>query len=447
MLTGESKPVSKQKGNEVFAGTLNLNGKIAVKITESLKNTRLSKIIEAVEEAQNKKAPIQNLADKIVGYFVPVVISISLGTFFYWYYSINNFTDAFLNAISVMVIACPCALGLATPLAVLIATGKIAKTGAIVKNGDTVEILSKVKSFCFDKTGTITKGKLEISEIITFGIKKEKLLSYAASAEIKSNHLISKAILKAYEKELYEVKDFKEIPGKGIKAKINNDIIVIGNKKLIEENEIILTNQQNNEYQKLMSKGYTIVIVAVNDKISGFIALSDVLRENSKEVLIKLLKLGIKSIVLTGDNLESAKIILKDFKDIEIFAEINPFEKQSIIKKLKYNNFVAMVGDGINDAPALIEADVGLAIGKGTDIAVESSDIVLLRDDLNIIPSILKISRSSLKIIKQNLFWAFSYNLVTIPLAVSGKIHPVFSAVLMSISSLFVVFNSLRIGK
>ncbi len=447
MLTGESKPVCKQTGQIIFAGTLNLNGKLAVKITETKNSTKLAKIIDAVEEAQNKKAPIQNMADKIVGYFVPTVISIALATFVFWYYKSGNFTDAFLNSISVMVIACPCALGLATPLAILIATGKIAKIGAVVKNGDTIEKLSKSKIFCFDKTGTITEGKLKLDKIINLNFEKEELLCIAASLEKQSNHLISKAILNEYEKELLNVEDFEEIAGKGIKGKINGKNILFGNRKLIDEYNISFDEKTEKIYKDLLEDGFTIIILSVENEITGFFSLTDTLRKNSIEVLSNLKNLSVESKILTGDNKQAAEKILKDFKDFEIIAEISPFEKQKIIGKLQETSVVSMVGDGINDAPALTEADIGFAIGKGTDVAVESSDIVLLRDDLSIILNVLKISKSAINIIKQNLFWAFSYNLVTIPLAVTGKIHPVFSAVLMSISSLFVVFNSLRIGR
>lgn len=448
MLTGESKPVSKAKGQMIYAGTLNLNGKIVAQIVSVKDETRLSKIATAVEEAQNKKAPIQNIADKIVAYFVPTIISLSALTFIVWYHLSDKFIEPFLNAISVMVIACPCALGLATPLAILIATGKLTKIGAVVKNGDTIEILSKAKQFFFDKTGTITEGKLKVSEIRSFYNDKETLMKYAASLEFHSNHLISKAIVSDFTENFLNVNDFKEIPGEGVIGIIENKSVLAGNKKLIEKNNIHFTEKEQKEYDELILSGLTVVIVAIDNRIEGFIGLSDNLRENAYEILKNLQNLGIDIIILTGDNNKSANVILNklNLKNINLYSEISPFEKNAIIKEAKKNNIVAMVGDGINDAPALTEADVGFAIGKGTDIAVESSDIVLLRDDLNVILSALKVSKYSLKIIKQNLFWAFSYNIVTVPLAMAGKIHPVTSAVLMSISSLFVVFNSLRIN-
>jgi heavy metal translocating P-type ATPase len=449
MLTGESKPVAKSNGQNIFAGTTNLNGIIIAEITSNINDTRLSKIVEAVEEAQNKKAPIQNLADKIVAYFVPTIISLAFLTFGIWYYLTSDFIHSFLNAISVMVIACPCALGLATPLAILISTSKTAKIGTIVKNGAVIEILSKVKYFCFDKTGTITEGNLNINRLIPFSVSEDELLKLAASVEINSNHLISKAIVNSFEADFFEVSSYEEIAGRGIRATIAGEEILVGNYKFIMENGIKSNDEIDKIYDEIIYSGMIAVFVVKDKNIIGLISLSDKLRENSSEVIKKLSEFNITSCILTGDNQISAKIILKKLnnENLKLYAEIDPFEKQEIIKNLKKDYIVAMVGDGINDAPALIEADIGFAMGKGTDIAVESADIVLLRDNLNLIADTVKIAKYSLKIIKQNLFWAFSYNIVTVPLAMFGKIHPIASAILMSISSLFVVFNSLRISR
>lgn len=450
MLTGESAAVHKEADTVVFSGTMNLNGKLWVKATAIGNNTKLSKIAEAVEEAQNRKAPIQNVADKVVGYFVPIIISIAAATFAFWMKMDAPFTTAFMNAVSVLVIACPCALGLATPLAILMATGRTASEGAVVKSGDSLEILSKTDTVCFDKTGTITKGELTISDIQTFDITEKELMQLASTLESASNHLIAKAIVNASTDRLLSVDKIKEHPGKGVEGVISNQRILAGNRSFIEANRISITPDQDTIYNTLLSKGNTIVLIAVNNELKGFIGLTDRIRENAADVLTQLQQKRFHPMILTGDHQASAEKLITQLKlpELQYQAEITPFDKSAVLQSLKADGkHTVMVGDGINDAPALTEADIGIAMGRGTDIAIESSDIVLLRENLDLIPSLLQTSKKTLTIIKQNLFWAFSYNIVAIPLAASGKIHPIASAIFMSVSSLFVVFNSLRIGK
>lgn len=450
MLTGESVSVNKSIDANVFAGTINLNGKLAIKVIATGSNTKLSKIAEAVEEAQNRKAPIQNIADKVVGYFVPTIISIAAATFIYWFQTDHQLTNAIMTSISVLVIACPCALGLATPLAILIATGKTASLGAVVKSGDCLEILSKTDTVCFDKTGTITKGQLCIETITSIGMDSKKLLQIASSLEASSNHLIAKALINASEGHLLKTDQIKEHPGKGIKGNVDTQQVCIGNMSFMKDNNITISTKDINVFESLIKKGATVIAVGIDRKLSGFISLVDTLRDNAKNILSDLIIQNLDTVVLTGDHLSAANHLADklDIDKLTFFSEKTPFEKANLLKRFKEEGrHTIMVGDGINDAPALTEADIGIAMGKGTDIAIESSDIVLLRENLSIIPELLKISKKTLQIIKLNLFWAFSYNIIAIPLAASGKIHPITSAIFMSISSLFVVFNSLRIGR
>lgn len=445
MLTGEASPVLKSIGRAVFAGTTNLNGSLVIECEKVGKDTVLSKIVKTVEDAQAEKAPIQNIADSIVGWFVPFIIIISALTFS-WYAFNGELLAGFLNAVSVLVIACPCALGLATPLAVMIATTKASTFGVLVRSGEAMEALSHINCWCFDKTGTITKGEMKVVEVCDLGSKKT--LAYAASVEKFSSHLISKAIISFYSEEFLFVENFKEFPGDGVEGFINGKKIrvgkfdfVIGDKK---EQPTSLSI-----YQEISAKGHTIAAVAENDEVIGFILLSDSIREEAQATLSELIASKNKISILTGDNSKAAEKLLNalNLKGVELKAEATPFDKAEIIKEFKANGHkVAMVGDGINDAPALTEANVGVAMGRGTDIAIESADVVLMRGDLSVILKLNKVAKKTFRVIKQNLFWAFSYNFIAIPLAMTGKIHPIFSAGFMAISSLMVVFNSIRIN-
>jgi Cu2+-exporting ATPase len=446
MLTGESYPVLKKAGNKVFAGTANLNGRLVIICEEAGSGTVLSGIVKAVEEAQSEKAPIQNLADSVVAWFVPFVLVISVITFFWWYFIDGSTVHAVLNAVSVMVIACPCALGLATPLAVMVGSSKTASKGALVRSGDAMETLSRINCWCFDKTGTITKGEMAVANVIDLG--SNKTIALAASVERFSSHLISKAVTSYYDGEFLPADGFKEVPGNGVEANIDGERIRAGKLKYIAENAE-LTAEMQKQYDNYSAMGYTVAAVSQGRIVTGFILLSDSVREEAAETLNKLVTKGDKVIILTGDSRKAADKLIASIglKGVECYAEVTPFEKSTIVKELKSQGYrTAMIGDGINDAPALTEANVGIAMGKGTDIAIESADVVLIRGDLSIILSLDKTARRTFKVIKENLFWAFSYNFIAIPLAVTGKIHPIFSAAFMAVSSLVVVFNSMRAG-
>lgn len=451
MLTGESQPVLKSTDKKVFAGTSNLNGKLTVGVSASGAGTLLSKIAAAVEEAQEKKAPIQNIADTVVRYFVPAIILIAVATFAVRTVLGGMFLEGVMNAVSILVIACPCALGLATPLAILVGTGRIARAGVILKSGETIEKLSKTNTFCFDKTGTITRGELKANTVISLSREWtiKKLLVWSASLEHNSRHLISRAIVQACDDPLLPVTSFKEFPGKGVSGRIEDTEIVIGNRRFMEEEGISFSNEAEQHIQEFIRGQLSVVCISIGDSLTGLIALTDSLRPEAREILDRLSSEH-NTVVLTGDHQAAAQRLSQSLNipSLQFKAELTPFDKTEIIKTYNANGYhTAMIGDGINDAPALTEAHVGIAMGKGTDIALESADAVLLRGDLKALQPFLRISRKTLSIIKQNLFWAFSYNAVAIPLAVAGAIHPILSAAFMSVSSLIVVFNSLRLNK
>ncbi len=440
MLTGESSPKYKSHGDKVFAGTININGSIVVQIEQVGATTTLSKIVQAVEDAQSSKAPIQNVADKVVAWFVPSILAIAAATFIFWYLHSGDVLTSVMTAVSVLVIACPCALGLATPLAILIATSKITKLGAVAKSGDIIERYSKADVFLFDKTGTITKGELKVESIIADD--KKTVLALAASLEKNSTHLIAKAITTAYEDDFLPVTDFSEVPGKGVKGLVDGKHVLVGTKTFMAENSISVPQTADT--------GHTIACVGIDGIFGGMITLSDSIRENAAEVLQYISRKGMKAVIITGDNRAAAEKLVQKLgvEGLEYVSDVTPFDKADIVRKYQSDrNVCVMVGDGINDAPALTTADVGVAIGQGTDIAIESSDIVLMRDELPMLTTLHETSVKTLRVIKENLFWAFSYNIVMVPLAVTGKVHPVFSAALMSVSSLLVVFNSLRINR
>lgn len=442
MLTGEQLPQMKEPGAKVFAGTSNINGKIVIQAEQTGQTTTLSKIVRAVEDAQAAKAPIQNIADRVVGWFVPSIITMGLLTFTGWYYISGDILTSTMNAVSVLVIACPCALGLATPLAILIATSKITRLGAVAKAGDIIETLSRAETILFDKTGTITKGELKVEGIFPADGDEKKFLQYAASLERHSSHLIAKAVTDSCLDDFLPVENFKEHPGKGLSGRINDRNILAGTLSFLRENGA--------ETPDIPALGHTAAYVAIDGQFAGYITLSDSVRQDAAEMLQALADKGVKTVILTGDSKAAAENLVKrlNVEGLTYMAEVTPFEKADVVKNCQEGRRVcAMVGDGINDAPALTTADVGIAIGRGTDIAIESSDIVLMRDELKLISTVFDTSVKTLRVIKQNLFWAFSYNLVMVPLAITGTIHPIFSAGFMSVSSLLVVFNSLRISR
>lgn len=456
MLTGESIPVEKTIGDKVIGASINKNGYIKYKAIRVGKDTALAQIIKLVEDAQGSKAPIAKLADIISGYFVPTVISIALISALAWYFSGESPVFALTIFISVLVIACPCALGLATPTAIMVGTGKGAEYGVLIKSGVALETAHKIKTIVFDKTGTITEGKPKVTDIITTDIIEENLLlQIAASAEKGSEHPLGEAIVKAAEERLLEVKaldKFKAIAGHGIEVVIEENRILLGNKKLMIENNIVLDEIEETS-NRLAKEGKTPMYVTFNDKLAGIIAVADTVKVSSKKAIEKLHSMGIEVAMITGDNKRTAEAIAKEVGIDVVLAEVLPQDKANEVKKLQeQGKKVAMVGDGINDAPALAQADIGIAIGSGTDVAMESADIVLMRSDLMDVPTAIQLSKRTINNIKQNLFWAFGYNILGIPVAM-GILHlfggpllsPIIAAAAMSFSSVSVLLNALRL--
>jgi len=448
MITGESIPVEKSIGAKVIGGTINKTGSFDFEITAVGDNSVLGQIIKMVEEAQGSKAPIQNLADKVASIFVPVVIGIAVITFIFWIISGGGFNSALINFIAVLIIACPCALGLATPTAIMVGTGKGAQFGILIKNGESLEIAHKTTTVILDKTGTITEGEPHVSEIIYNGEAEDKIIQLAASVENKSEHPIAKAIVnyaKSKNIPLLETGLFESMTGKGIISTLNGNSIIVGNKKLMQENSVA-NNQLDKKIDELLGKGKTLVYVGIDKTLKGVIAIDDPVKESSKEAIKELKEMGIKTVMITGDNKKTAEIIA-NYVEVDFYeAEVMPDEKAKAVSKYqKGNEIVAMVGDGINDAPALAQSNVGIAIGSGTDIAIETGSIVLVSGNLKGVVAAIKLSRKTIKTIKQNLFWAFIYNSLGIPLAALGILNPMFAALAMSLSSVSVISNSLRL--
>jgi Cu+-exporting ATPase len=459
MLTGESIPVEKNPGDKIIGASINKNGTIKYRATRVGKDTALAQIIKLVEDAQGSKAPIAKMADIISGYFVPVVISIAIISALAWYF-LGGETGIFALTIfiSVLVIACPCALGLATPTAIMVGTGKGAEYGVLIKSGVALETAHKINTIVFDKTGTITEGKPKVTDVVVAnGITENDLLQLAASAEKGSEHPLGEAIVKGAEEKELEFKKldfFKAIPGHGIEVKIDGKNILLGNRKLMVESKISLENLEETSH-KLAGEGKTPMYVTIDGKIAGIIAVADTVKENSKKAIEKLHAMGIEVAMITGDNKRTAEAIAKQVGIDRILAEVLPQDKANEVKKLQAENKkVAMVGDGINDAPALAQADIGIAIGSGTDVAMESADIVLMRSDLMDVPTAIQLSKNTIRNIKQNLFWAFGYNTLGIPVAMGilyifggPLLNPIIAAAAMSFSSVSVLLNALRLKR
>ncbi len=457
MLTGESIPIEKSVGDSVTGATLNKNGMIKFKAQKVGADTALAQIIKLVEETQGSKAPIAKMADIVAGYFVPIVIGIALLSSIAWLISGQSISFVITTFVTVLVIACPCALGLATPTAIMVGTGKGASNGVLFKNGEALEIAHKAKTIVFDKTGTITLGKPEVTDIITYNTyEKIHVLSLAASAEKGSEHPLGEAIVLKAESEkaeIFETGDFKAIPGHGILVKINGKEVYLGNKKLMEDIKTDI-NQAQKDADRLADEGKTPMYVSIGGELAGIIAVADVIKATSKDAIEALHSYGIKTAMITGDNKRTADAIAKLVGIDMVLSEVLPEDKAKEVKKLqKSHGIVAMVGDGINDAPALVQADVGIAIGSGTDVAIESADVVLMHSDLNDVAYAVTLSKAVIRNIKQNLFWAFGYNVLGIPIAAGllyafggPRLNPMFAAAAMSLSSVSVVTNALRLN-
>lgn len=455
MLTGESIPVEKVIGSTVIGASINKNGFIKYKATKVGQDTALAQIIKLVEDAQGSKAQIAKIADVISAYFVPVVILLAIISSVSWLIAGESFIFSLTIFISVLVIACPCALGLATPTAIMVGTGKGAENGILIKGGEALETTHKIDTIVFDKTGTITEGKPKVTDIITNSISEKEILVLAASSEKGSEHPLGEAILNEGRNKnlkLKKIDKFNAIAGQGIDVVIENKNILLGNRKLMIDQNIDITIF-NDKVEDLSNQGKTPMYIAINKELKGIIAVADVVKVSSKKAIETLHKMGIKTVMITGDNENTAKAIAKEVGIDNVLAEVLPGDKAKSIKKFQdENKKVAMVGDGINDAPALAKADIGIAIGSGSDVAIESADIVLIRSDLMDVSKAIKLSKATIRNIKQNLFWAFVYNILGIPVAM-GVLHifggpllnPMIAAAAMSLSSISVLLNALRL--
>jgi Cu+-exporting ATPase len=473
MITGESIPVEKKAGDEVIGATINKMGSFEFEATKVGKDTTLAQIIGLVEEAQGSKAPIQRLADVIASYFVPIVIGIAIITFIIWYLvgPAPALTFALLNFVAVLIIACPCALGLATPTAIMVGTGKGAEHGVLIRSAEALEMSHQIKTVLLDKTGTLTRGKPEVTDIIAVpSSSQEEVLQLAASAERGSEHPLGEAIVRAASERklgLSSASNFKAVPGHGVEASVQDKQLLLGNLKLIKDRGLSL-NGLEKEAEHLWEKGKTVMFLGIDSQLTGIIALADTLKPNAREALAELHKIGIEAVMLTGDNRRTAEAIAQEVGIDRVVAEVLPEHKAEEVKKLQAEGkVVAMVGDGINDAPALAQADVGIAIGTGTDVAMETGDITLISGDLSGIVTAISLSKRTIRTIKQNLFWAFAYNTALIPIAAGilylafgntgvpsglhfvlgdyGFLNPILAAAAMAASSITVVLNSLRL--
>lgn len=461
MITGESMPSEKEVGSEVVAGTINKTGYVKFRATKVGKDTVLSQIIKLVEEAQGSKAPIQRIVDRVAGIFVPAVIVTAIAVFMFWYFfgtsyfgvPGDHFIFSLILFVAVLVIACPCAMGLATPTAIIVGTGKGAELGILIRNAEALELAGRIQVMVFDKTGTLTIGRPMVTDIVPVkdGITQNYLLSIAAAIEKGSEHPIAKAIvLEAQERRIAipDAEGFEALSGLGAKAIVSGSRALLGNRMLISDLGLSMRNAEE-DISRLSSAGKTVVLVAYADEVIGLIALADTLKPNARNAIEELKRMGIRSMMITGDNDATAKAIARECGIDEVFSQVLPGDKARKIKELQEKGYlVAMVGDGINDAPALVQADLGIAIGSGTDIAVEAGDIILIRDDLMDVVTAVQLSRRTIQKIKQNLFWAFGYNTASIPIAAGILypfgilLNPIIAAAAMALSSVSVVTNA-----
>lgn len=460
MLTGESIPVDKAKGDKVVGATMNKSGTFTYKATKVGSDTMLAQIIKLVEEAQGSKAPIQRLADVVSSYFVPIVIMLAFLTFGVWYIFGPQpaFLFAMLNTVAVLIIACPCAMGLATPTAIMVGTGKGAEHGILIKDAESLEIANKIKIIVFDKTGTLTKGKPEVTDIVPLNkIEKDELLKLAASIEKGSEHSLAEAIVKYADEQNVKtdsVSKFQAIAGHGVEGVIGGKKVYFGNRRLMDREKVDYENITE-QISKLETEGKTVMMISVDNKLAGLVAVADTIKDTAKEGVAALKKKGIEVVMITGDNQRTANAIAKKLGIERVLAEVLPDQKEAEVRKLQAEGKkVAMVGDGINDAPALAAADIGIAMGTGTDVAIEAADITLINKDLRSVASAIELSKKTMRTIKMNLFWAFGYNVILIPVAMGVLypffgilLNPIFASVAMATSSISVVSNSLLLRR
>jgi Cu+-exporting ATPase len=452
MLTGESIPVEKKAGDGVTGATMNKNGSLRVEATKVGKETALAQIIKVVEEAQGSKAPIQRVADRISGIFVPIVVGIAIVTFVVWFFAVNpgDFADALEKAIAVLVIACPCALGLATPTSIMAGSGRAAEFGILFKGGEHLETTHRIDVIILDKTGTITKGKPDLTDVVTEGWDEVEFLQLVGAAEKNSEHPLAEAIVKGIQEkgiELPASEQFEAIPGFGIRSVVNEKELLVGTRKLLSKYNIVF-DQALPTMEDKEASGKTAMLVAIDGIYAGMVAVADTVKETSQEAVSRLKQMGIQVVMITGDNQRTAEAIAKEVGIDHVLAEILPEGKAEEVRKLQaQGKKVAMVGDGINDAPALATADIGMAVGTGTDVAMEAADVTLMRGDLNSIPDAIYMSRKTMTNIKQNLFWALAYNSLGIPIAAIGLLAPWLAGAAMALSSVSVVINALRLQR
>jgi len=459
MMTGESIPIEKEAGDEVVGGTINLSGLIKMRALKVGEDTVLSKIVNTVQEAIVSQTPIQRLADLVSSYFVPAVVSVAVAAFLFWYFVGGMpFSLAFIVFVSVLIIACPCALGIATPAAIMIGAARGAQQGILIKNGEYLEKANKITTVVFDKTGTLTKGRPSVTDIIAFnGVSEDEVLRFAASAELGSEHPLGRSIVDEARRRGLKVEEpsvFEALPGKGVKAVLNGVTILVGNERMMEENGV-KTESVTEHLTRLGNEGKTVMLVVVEGRLVGVLGVADTIKENAPEAVKTLQAMGVEVVMLTGDNRKTAEAIATRLGIKKTLSEVLPVQKAEVVRGLKGAGMVVgMVGDGINDAPALAAADVGFAIGSGTDIAKEAGGIVLMRDDVTDVVKAITLSKRVVRKIKQNLFWAFAYNVVLIPVAAGVLypftgilLNPIFAAIAMAASSITVTLNSMTLNR